>query len=201
MLQRIQDFFSASNRRLHISIISLVFLVSFLLCGIVNLVMERTLSWSLIVLGVLLFCWFVIFMLLYMKKRAWLWALGSMCVLAVPLMLWIELTGPNKGWAIPLGAPVAALLILYIALVLALFAFVKWFEVWYKLSISTALLIPLSIAINGIIARYTARPVPLAQTLTTGLLLLCLALVFFLLGFMRKSRRGKKVHPVERVDK
>lgn len=197
MWQRIKAFFSPDNRRLHISIVSLIFLLAFLACGITNIVIERRLSWSLIVLGALLFAWCAIFMLLYMKKHSWLWALGAICALSIPLLFWIEFTGPVKGWVMPLGLPVAGISIAYIAAVLALFHFIP-IKKSYKISISIALVIPLSILTNSLTCRFTGQPFQVLQNMASALILLCSALVFFVLGFMGKGRKPD-VHGVKQA--
>ncbi len=200
MRQKIKAFCTGTKRRTAVTFMTALLIAIIAVCVAWDFIASGGLSWSLLALGALVFVWTPLFLLICKQKNKLYWVVGSMCVLAIPLMLWVDRQGVAQGMIRELGIPVAACCIGYVLFLLLALKGLRKYPWSMKVAACVALLIPLSVVTHILYSAYTGEAFPLMQTLASSLVVLCVALAFFVPSFINRSRLDrKKAHLVQQA--
>ena len=126
---------SSKNRKLIFMIFSLFCFIAAAVCLIVNMAIDRQLTWAAYPLISILFGWAVLSPLL-IKKHGMILLLCSLTLLNLPYLYFMSKITPVTDWFLPLGLPSAIAGIITCWLLLLLFRYIK-INVWYKAAFTT----------------------------------------------------------------
>ena len=125
---------SSKKRKLIFVSFSLLCLVSIVVCLIVNIAIDRQITWAKYPLFSVPFGWAVLLPLLTKKHRMVL-LLCFLTLLILPYLYFISKITPVTDWFLPIGLPAAIAGIISCWLMFLLFRFVR-INGWYKASVS-----------------------------------------------------------------
>lgn len=166
-----------------------ILLVGILTVSIVDFAMNQSFTWSLIPTSCIVFAGLCKLPLLFLKKHAVDVSLAVMSVLIFPFLYIISvLTGGN--WFFTVAAPVALAGLVIIWAVRGVFA--TKLNVWYKIAICLLIGIVADIGIDFMIAKILGMQGGGFDiwSLMTIAILVVLAGVFFIVGYVRRGKRS-----------
>ena len=126
---------STKNRKVVFLCFSLICFVAAGVCIIVNIAIERQITWAAYPLISLLLGW-AVFSPVLVKKHGIVLSLCSLTLLCLPYLYFLSGITPVTDWFMPLGLPSAVIGVVSIWVIFLLFQFVKIND-WYKAAIST----------------------------------------------------------------
>lgn len=181
----LQHRFKISN--IFICAISLVFLISIFICVLCDLLISKTISWSIIPSCSMVFAWFIIIPLIRFKKDKWIISLSCLSLLLIPFLWIIEQNCSNKSWLIPIGIPIAIIALIYLWGVVYLCFYTK-INKWYILSIAIIFRPVLEIAIDIVLKRFLIDYNILLKILSAAII----SFIVLCVGFLSKNRNKSK---------
>jgi transcriptional regulator with XRE-family HTH domain len=104
-------------------------------CVIVNLAVNRGITWASYPLLSVAFGWLTITPAIFRKLLV---SLGALTITMIPFLYFLERVTPSHDWFLGLGLPIAAVSIIFIWVLYLLFRFTK-INLWYKFAIATFL--------------------------------------------------------------
>jgi len=177
---------SVKNRSLLISTISITFVITIFVCILCDLILNRTLTWSLYPIASCILVWVTLFPLIKLKKHN---ILGSICIFTfsvIPFLFFIEYACPVKNWVIPLGVPISLISLIYMWISGALLIKSK-LRIWYRASIVILLASPVSYFINNWVSKFTQESDSFSNIIN-AMAILCLSLIIFFIGFATRNK-------------
>ncbi len=177
-------------RKLILVCLSASFLVGAFICVICDFCIYGTLSWSLIVMASLVFCWFLLApFFVYKSKRI----KKSLIVLSAGIILYLALL----AWILKL--PVILYMGAWISIVSMIglwCTYIAFCKLWSRKLMASGIFfliaIPVTVGINHIIIQFVRQPEPVfAQDIISTLSLLIVAVICFAVDyfFSRKDRK------------
>ena len=184
------DFSLRTKRRERFPFLAKLFafisLVVIIVCGVINLLTEGKLSWSLYVIGAIAAAWCSVGLHLLTRVNLNFKLLADLCALSGYLMLIDWLTGWNR-WSVNYVLPLLYIGIMITVFILALVFRMYWREYIHSLIVISLLgIIPLLFFLNG---EPPTRFLNLAAALLAGVLLI--GLLFFAGGKMFSEWRRR----------
>ena len=173
-------------RNILLPAISITFAVAIFVCVLVDLILNRALTWSLYTLASCVFAWLTILPLIKLKKRRILASLCMFSVLVIPFLFAIEFASPEKGWMIPLGIPISVVSLAFVWIAGIILLKIKW-RIWYKASVIALLAAPLAYFINNKASVYS-HGAGVIWDVINALFLVGLSVFLFVMGLKKKSQ-------------
>jgi transcriptional regulator with XRE-family HTH domain len=180
-------------------ILVLILLSSLLLaistCTIVNVAVNQSLTWSILVIIGCVMGGFLLLPLLLLKRRGWLLSLCFLTILILPFLyitemvtsIWFE----TYGWFVKIGLPVSITwsIILWFMVLLCIKVKINF---WFHISIGAIICIPGNIITNYVVDQFVAvLNQPTQSTVSTAssvIILITLAGFFFFMGLLRNNK-------------
>ena len=180
---------STKHQNILLAAISIAFAVAIFVCVLVDLILNRTFTWSLYTMASCVFAWLTILPLIKLKKHRILAALCMFSILVIPFLFAIEFASPEKDWMIPLGIPIslASLAFVWIAGIILLKIKLR---MWYKASVIALLAAPLSYFINNKASVYSHGTGDI-WNIINALFLVGLSVFLFVMGMKKKSQQSE----------
>lgn len=179
----LQRRFKTSN--IFICAISLIFLISIFICVLCDLLISKTISWSIIPSCSMVLAWFIIIPLIRFEKNKWIISLSCLSLLIMPFLWIIEQNCSNKGWMIPIGIPIAIVSLIYLWGVVYLSCYTK-INKWYVSSIATIFIpvfdLTIDIVLKQLLIDYSILLIILSAAI--------ISFVFLCVGFVSKNRKS-----------
>jgi len=189
---RRDEYPTRADRQLLFNLITIALAVPALISLAINLLINNSITWSLVVMGSLAAAWVVFVSPLLTRRRTFpLWIVFDMLA-AAGLLYLIEFTSPIKGWFRPLALPVT---VWVGAVVLVLFKLIET-RVLQGLQVVSGIFIAvgvLSIFIDGTIQVYLYDSLRPGWSLIVLIPCIAVAAIFFLV-----QRRRDLVERMER---
>ncbi|MCL1834663.1 MAG: DUF6320 domain-containing protein [Oscillospiraceae bacterium] len=138
------------NRKLFFQVFSICCFIAVLTCIIVNVAIDRRITWSAYVILSVAFGWLVVSPV-FIRKYGIVLSLCSIMLYVLPYLLLLEKITPVDGWFMPLGLPSGIIGIIAMWVFYLLFRFVR-ISPWFKAAIVVFIC---GAAINPLIQRYT----------------------------------------------
>ena len=175
------------NKKLIFMIYSLSCFVAAGICVIVNVAINRQITWAAYPLLSIAFGW-AVFIPLLAKKHRIILILCTLTLLVLPYLYLLSKITPATDWFIPVGFPSAVIGIIALWILLPLYLFAKM-NILYKSAISVFLLgVFGSTAINYFVDIYVkTNPFTWDRYLSIFSCIVCSA-VLGILGYMRSKR-------------
>lgn len=180
----LQHRFRTSN--IFIFTISLIFLTSILICVLCDLLISKTISWSIIPSASIVLAWFVIIPIIRFEKNKWIISLASLSLLLIPFLWIVEQKCNNKGWLLPIAVPISIAVLIYLWGVVYLYCYTK-INKWYVSSIIAIFISVLDIAVNIVLEQFFIDYSILLTILGAAIV----SLIFLCVGFISKNRKIK----------
>ncbi|WP_195986112.1 helix-turn-helix domain-containing protein [Clostridium sp. D33t1_170424_F3] len=168
------------------TVMTSVFLLAMLVCGICDYALNANLTWSVFPISSIAFVWLVLAPLVWCKKNRVAKAMLSLTVWIVPFLWIIEVNSPVTGWLLPMGVPASVLGLAYLWALCWLFCYTKWNR-WSCASIAMLLMPALDFGLDLVVARALGTPMEWVQNLLSVLVGLLVAAVLFSIG-KRKTK-------------
>lgn len=181
----VQYRFRTSN--IFIFTISLIFLTSILICVLCDLLISKTISWSIIPSASIVLAWFVIIPIIRFEKNKWIISLANLSLLLVPFLWVVEQNCNNKGWLVPIAVPISIVALIYLWGITYLYLYTQ-INKWYVSSISTMLIPLLDIAIDIILKQFLIEYSLLLIILSSAII----SVIFLYLGFTSENKKKLK---------
>ncbi|MEG0377232.1 MAG: helix-turn-helix domain-containing protein [Eubacterium sp.] len=170
-----------------IIVLSAVFLLAIVICGICDLATSGTFSWTIYPLSALVFCWLIIVPLIYFKEDRLLKSLIALSVFIFPFLLIILINAGTVEWFVPLVLPIVFMSLIYL--------WISWY-LYYRSSINNwfagaaclVLAVPLELGINGLVAKALEESFVKNMEWINILALLACAALLLLMGLMIKNK-------------
>ena len=166
--------------------ITVSFLLAIFICCLCDYIINKNMSWSIIVLSSLVFSWCVIISFIYYEKNKYIKSLTCVSILLLPLLFVIEGFTAQKGWMIPIGIPVSIISLIYIWSVSCLFYFTK-INKWYLSSMAVAITPIVTISINYIVNSALENPSGNNGQALSSICSVIIAIIIFIIGLVRKK--------------
>ena len=173
--------------------ISLLFVVAVFVCVLCDFLTTGKSTWSVFVIGSVLFAWAVLFPLIYCKKHRLRSALVCFSLFLLPLLALIEYASPSKGWFFPLAVPISLLGLAYLWAVYCLLALPKWNR-WFSFGIISLLSAGLDVAINRFISSALQVPAVEIDDIITVFCLFCLGIFCIIHGIQKTKEKRSAAH-------
>ena len=168
------------------TVMTTVFLLAMLVCGICDYALHANLTWSVFPISAIAFAWLVLAPLIWCKKHRVTKALLSLTVWMVPFLWVIEANSPVTGWLLPLGVPASLMGLAYLWILCWLFCYTKWNR-WSCASIAMLLMPALDFGLDLVVAQALETPMEWVQNLLSVLVGLLVAAILFSIG-KRKTK-------------
>lgn len=181
----VQNRFKTSN--IFICTISLIFLTSILICVLCDLLISKTISWSIIPSASIVLAWFVIIPIIRFEKNKWIISLASLSLLLIPFLWIVEQNCNNKGWLVPIAVPISIVALIYLWRITYLCLYTQ-INKWYVSAISTMLIPLLDIAIDIILKQFLIEYSILLTILSAAII----SIIFLYLGFSSENKKKLK---------
>jgi len=162
------------------------FLLATFICCLCDYIINKNMSWSIIVLGSLFFSWCVIISFIYSEKNKFIRSLTCLSILLLPLLFLIEGFTTQKHWFFPIGMPVSIISLIYIWGFSCLFYLTK-INRWYISSMVIGLAPILTIAINYIVNSALRNPGGDNGEALSSICSIIVAIIIFIIGFVRRK--------------
>jgi len=175
---------------------SIACIISIITCVIVNVAIDRQITWSVYPILSVLFGWLV-FSPLIIKKHGLPLSICSLTLFTLPYLFFLDKITPVESWFIPLGIPSAIAGMISVWVFYLLFRFVK-ISLWYKLAIAVfiagAIVSPI---INSYVDVYLNAEPRLLNTIINIASSVILSAAIAFLGYRRNLKRAAPWLPPE----
>ncbi len=179
------------------TILAISLILAIFICVIVNIAVERRMTWSYIVIGSCVLGGSLFIPPLLYKVHGFLISLRFLTILIIPYLALLQfitnrLTTPKPEWLWSMAFPISMtwLLIIWLMVVFYKFKKMKW---WLTIAIGALLCIPGQAITNSIAVEY--ENVLARQTMIDGTIIpsvficICVAGIFMTIGFMRQKQK------------
>lgn len=181
----VQYRFRTSN--IFIFTISLIFLTSILICVLCDLLISKTISWSIIPSASIVLAWFVIIPIIRFEKNKWIISLANLSLLLIPFLWVVEQNCNNKGWLLSIAVPISVVSLIYLWGVTYLYLYTQ-INKWYLSAISTILIPLLDISIDIVLKQFLIEYSILLTILSAAII----SIIFLYLGFTSENKKKLK---------
>ncbi len=164
---------------------SVTLLLGIIVCLICNIAMSGNLTWSLVPVSSIIFCWIISFPSVILGKKGIVASLISFSVFTVPYLFLLSSFIKVKE-VFSVGAVLAAASIIFLWIIAFVFNRIGKTRKLTALGISFLLAIPFIFAMNGILSQMIAAPIFDIWDMLSVFLLLILAFVSFLCDYVKK---------------
>lgn len=173
-----------------ITIVSILFsvtlLIGIMVCLICDIVISSSLTWSLIPVSSMVFTWLILFPSIVLGKRGIVVSLISLSVFIVPYLFLLSSLIKTKE-VFSIGSFMAVASIVFLWIIVAVFNRIGKTRKLIALGISFLLAIPFMFIINVMLSKMIAAPILDIWDMLSILILLILALVFFVCDYTKKK--------------
>ena len=189
----------SKNQKLILQLFSVACLIAIITCVIVNIAIDRKITWSLYPIVSVPFGWLV-FSPLIIKKQGVVFSICSLMLFILPFLFLLDKITPIESWFLPLGIPSATVGMITIWAVFLMFRFVK-ISLSYKCAISLFFVGVFTCpAMNYYVDRFLDTGPRLLNNILNILSCVVIAVVIFVLGYRsNKSKRERAQMEEDRV--
>ena len=178
----------SKNQKLILQLFSVACLIAIIACVIVNIAIDRKITWSLYPIVSVPFGWLV-FSPLIIKKHGVVFSICSLMLFILPFLYLLDKITPVESWFFPLGIPSATVGMITIWVVFLLFRFVN-IILSYKCAISIFFIGVFACpVINHYVDRFLDTGPRLFNNIINILSCVVIAVVIFVLGY--RSNKSK----------
>lgn len=166
---------------------SITLLTGIIVCVICNIVISGNLTWSLIPVSSIIFAWLIFFPGIVLRKNKIIANLISLSIFIIPyLFLLGNLIKTKEVFSV--GAVIAVPSIIFLWIIIIIFNYIGKTRKLLALGIIFLLAIPFMFIINIILSKMIAEPVFDIWDILSIFILLILAFISFICGYVRKRR-------------
>ena len=184
------------NQKLLLQLFTAACLLSIITCVIVNIAIDRSITWSAYPILSVPFGWLV-FSPLIIKKHGVVFSICSLMLFILPFLFFLDKITPVKSWFIPLGIPSATVGMITIWGVFLLFRFAK-ISLSYKCAISVFLVgVLVCPVVNHYVDRFLETGPRLFNNIANIATCVIVAVVIFVLGYRRNKSRSERNQTVQ----
>lgn len=188
-LKRKEEHNAAKNGVIF-TLFSATLLIAATVCFICDIAISHSLTWSTIPAGSILYTWLITSPAILLKGRRITGTLLSLSIFTLPYLYLLSCLLTTRA-VFTIGAPIAAISILFLWLIAAVITRMGKTNKLTALGITLLLLIPLTLIINVILSKTIATPILDLWDLLSFLLILLIALPSLLYGQARKKHTSK----------
>jgi hypothetical protein len=178
-------------RKLILVSFSVACIIAIVVCIIVNVAMDKQITWSAYPILSVPFGWLV-FSPLLIKKHGILFSILSLMLFTLPFLFLLEKITPVGNWFAPLGIPSAAVGIITIWAIYFLFRFFR-INLWYKSAVTVFLVgVIANPIINYYVNMFLYSEQKLISTIISAVSCLILSVIIGIRGY--KSNKAKSAY-------
>lgn len=166
---------------------SVLLLLGIAVCGICDMAITGTFTWSLYPISSIIFTWLVSFPIIQSGVKGIFPSMVIVSVLILPFLYVIDKLIGNDFSIMPVGVRVAVISVIFLWSIFGVFKILNKRK-WLAAAVSFLIAIPICFAINFSLAKIINEPVMDVWDILTFILQAAVSLVFFLL-----NRREKKL--------
>ena len=166
------------------TIYTMIMAIGIVVCGICDIAISGTLTWSLIALSSILFTWGVFFPVIWLGKKGILVAMVAISILLIPFMYILSILIKVKA-IFSIGVAMSMPVLGFLWIIYILYAQLKERKL-FATGITVLLAIPFILLINGILSKILGGPVLDVWDILSVFILLIIAVAFILGDYARK---------------
>ncbi|HIQ81378.1 MAG TPA: helix-turn-helix transcriptional regulator [Candidatus Scatavimonas merdigallinarum] len=175
---------------------SITLLIGIMVCGICNIAISGNLSWSLVPMASIVFAWVISFPSIMFGKKGIIKSLISLSVFVIPYIYLLSRILKVKE-LFQLGAAISLISLVFLWIIFAVFCRIGKTRKLVALGITALLIVPFVIIINVLLFKMIETPIFDVWDFMSIIILLMLAMVFFICDYAEKKgllkRKSKKL--------
>lgn len=149
-LQSLQNIFAIT--------FSIALLLGIIVCGIVDMAMTGTFTWSLFPISSIVFTWLVFFPVIKFSNKGILSSMAVLSVLIIPFLYVLNNLIKTNNMILPVGIRMSIIGVAFLWCIFAIFKILKTRKL-LAAAISLLIVIPLEILINFILSKIISEPI------------------------------------------
>ncbi len=182
-LQSLQNIFAIT--------FSITLLLGIMVCGIVDMAITGTFTWSLFPISSIIFAWLVFFPVIKFRRKGTLISFVMLSIFIIPFLYVLNSIIKTNNMILPVGIRMAIIGVVFLWCIFAIFKILKTRKL-LATAISLLTVIPLQFAINFILSRMISEPIIDIWDILNFSIVAILAVVFFVLDSCTLKNKVKK---------
>ena len=174
-------------------IISIIFsalcIIGIIICVICDLVISKTLTWSLITISSITFAWIISFPIISFGSKGISKGIVLLSISIIPFLYILSIL-INENYIFKIGSIISFISIMYIWCIFGIFQLLKTRK--YKaIGITFLLMIPFELIINIVLSMMIFEPIIDIWDILSSFILLILGSIFFILDTLHRVSNNK----------